>query len=144
MPSLVSDLTAMLEPARVLHSREDLLAYGYDGTAALSGAGAAVVMVRSTDEIVSVVKYAAANRIPIVGRGSGTGLSGVRDVTGQTVPGTELQLRAVSSLLSPPFTTLPTWLTALLGAVIAVTAVLARGLWGFALAMLALLAAGPL
>ena len=66
MPSLVSDLTAMLEPARVLHSREDLLAYGYDGTAALSGAGAAVVMVRSTDEIVSVVKYAAANRIPIV------------------------------------------------------------------------------
>ncbi|MDK2013361.1 MULTISPECIES: sensor domain-containing diguanylate cyclase [unclassified Deinococcus] len=75
---------------------------------------------------------------------SGTGVGGVRDVTGQTVPGTELQLRAVSSLLSAPFTTLPTWLIALLSAVIAVTAVLARGLWGFALAMAALLAAAPL
>ncbi len=75
---------------------------------------------------------------------SGTGAGAVRDVTGQTVPGTELQVRAVSSLLSPPFTTLPTWLTVLLSVAIAVTAVLARGLWGFALAMLALLAAAPL
>ncbi|MEQ1852945.1 MAG: FAD-linked oxidase C-terminal domain-containing protein, partial [Chthoniobacteraceae bacterium] len=47
-----------------------------DGTAAISGVPAVVVMVRTTDEIVALVKYAAANRIPIVGRGSGTGLSG--------------------------------------------------------------------
>ena len=76
MPNLVADLTALLDPARVLHSREHLLAYGYDGTAALSGVPAVVVMVKTTDEIAGIVKYAAANRIAIVGRGSGTGLSG--------------------------------------------------------------------
>ena len=76
MPNLVADLTPLLEPARVLHSREDLLAYGYDGTAAISGVPAVVVMVKTTDEIAGIVKYAATNRIAIVGRGSGTGLSG--------------------------------------------------------------------
>ena len=76
MPNLVADLTALLEPARVLHSREHLISYGYDGTAALSGVPAVVVMVRTTDEVAAIVKYAAANRVAIVGRGSGTGLSG--------------------------------------------------------------------
>ncbi len=73
---LVSDLTALLDSARVLHSREDLLAYGYDGTAALSGFGAAVVFPKTTEEVQKIVGYAAAQRLPIVGRGSGTGLSG--------------------------------------------------------------------
>ena len=76
MPNPVADLTLLIEPSRVLHSREHLLAYGYDGTAVLSGVPAVVVMVRTTDEVAAVVKYAAANRIAIVGRGSGTGLSG--------------------------------------------------------------------
>ena len=76
MPNLTADLTALLEPARVLHSREDMLAYGYDGTAALSGVPAVVVMVKTVEEVAAIVKYAAANRTPIVGRGSGTGLSG--------------------------------------------------------------------
>ena len=76
MPNLVADLTALLDPARVLHSREDLISYGYDGTAALSGVPAVVVMVKTTDEVAAIVKYAAANRVAIVGRGSGTGLSG--------------------------------------------------------------------
>ena len=48
MPSLVPDLTALLDAPRVLHAREDLLAYGYDGTAALGGVGAAVVFPRTT------------------------------------------------------------------------------------------------
>ena len=76
MPNLTADLTALLEPARVLQSREDLLSYGYDGTAAISGVPAVVVMVKTTEEIAAIVKYAATNRIAIVGRGSGTGLSG--------------------------------------------------------------------
>jgi len=76
MPNLVADLTPLLESARVLHSREDLIAYGYDGTAAISGVPAVVVMVRTTEEIAAIVKYAAAKRSAIVGRGSGTGLSG--------------------------------------------------------------------
>jgi len=73
---LVADLTALLDSARVLHSREDLLAYGYDGTAALGGVGAAVVFPKTTEEVQKIVSYAAAHRLPIVGRGSGTGLSG--------------------------------------------------------------------
>ncbi|MFN0068278.1 MAG: FAD-binding oxidoreductase [Limisphaerales bacterium] len=76
MPNLVADLTPLLEPARVLHSREDLLTYGYDGTAATTGVPAVVVMARTTGEVAAIVKYAAAHRVPIVGRGSGTGLSG--------------------------------------------------------------------
>lgn len=76
MPDLVADLTALLDSARVLHSREDLLAYGYDGTAALGGVGAVVVFPKTTEEVQKIVSYAAAHRVPIVGRGSGTGLSG--------------------------------------------------------------------
>jgi glycolate oxidase len=76
MLNLVSDLTALLDPSRVLHNREDLLSYGYDGTAAIGGVGAAVVMARTTEEVQKVVRYAAQHGVPIVGRGSGTGLSG--------------------------------------------------------------------
>ena len=76
MADLVRDLSALIEPSRVLHSREDLLAYGYDGTAAIGGFGAAVVMGRTTEEVQKVVRYAAEHGSPIVGRGSGTGLSG--------------------------------------------------------------------
>lgn len=76
MPNLVPDLTALLDPARVLHGREDLLAYGYDGTAALGGVGAVVVFPKTTEEVQRVIGYAAAHRVPVVGRGSGTGLSG--------------------------------------------------------------------
>lgn len=76
MPDLVRDLSALLDPARVLHSREDLLAYGYDGTAAIGGVGAAVTMAHTTEEVQAIVRYAAEHGIAIVGRGSGTGLSG--------------------------------------------------------------------
>lgn len=76
MADLVRDLSALLDPARVLHSREDLLAYGYDGTAAIGGVGAAVVMAHTTEEVQAIVRYAAEHGIAIVGRGSGTGLSG--------------------------------------------------------------------
>ncbi|GAA5438667.1 CHASE2 domain-containing protein [Deinococcus caeni] len=84
-------------------------------------------------------------KIVIIGlTATGSGAPSVRDVTGQTVAGAALQARAVSSLLSPPFTRLPQWLTALLAVATAITAVLARGMWGFALAMLTLAAAIPL
>ena len=76
MTNLVHDISAFIPPERVLHSREDLLAYGYDGTAALHGVAAAVVMVRTTDEVQKVVRYCDAHNVAVVGRGSGTGLSG--------------------------------------------------------------------
>ncbi len=76
MTNLVQDISAFIPPERVLHSREDMLAYGYDGTAALHGVAAAVVMVQTTDEVQKVVKYCDVHNVAVVGRGSGTGLSG--------------------------------------------------------------------
>jgi glycolate oxidase len=69
-------LTALLDPARVLHAPEDLLPYGFDGTAALSAPAAVVVFPETAEEVARIVRYAAEHRIPIVTRGSGTGLSG--------------------------------------------------------------------
>ncbi|WP_216318092.1 sensor domain-containing diguanylate cyclase [Deinococcus aestuarii] len=69
---------------------------------------------------------------------------GLSDVSGRAVPGVLLQARAVSSLLGPPFRWLPLWLTALLCVAAAVGAVLARGLWGFGLALVTLGLAVPL
>ena len=76
MTDLVRDLCAIIDPARVLHSREHLLAYGYDGTAAMGGTAAVVAMAQTTEEVRRIVLYAAEHRVSIVGRGSGTGLSG--------------------------------------------------------------------
>ncbi|GGS33084.1 sensor domain-containing diguanylate cyclase [Deinococcus knuensis] len=84
-------------------------------------------------------------KIVIIGlTASGTSNLTLRDVTGQVMPGVALQARAVSSLLSPPFTRLPAWLIALMAVATAVSAVLARGVWGFALALLMLALAIPL
>src|ERR1700743_881795 len=76
MTPRVSDLTAILDPKRVLSEREHLLTYGFDGTAALQGEAGVVVLPQSTDEVARLVRYAAREKIPIVSRGSGTGLSG--------------------------------------------------------------------
>ncbi len=76
MTTLVQDISAFIAPERVLHSREDLLAFGYDGTAALHGVAAAVVMARTVEEVQKTIQYCSKHAIAIVGRGSGTGLSG--------------------------------------------------------------------
>lgn len=76
MSSLIPDLQRLLEPERVLHEKEHLLTYGFDGTAALSSPATCVVLPESTEEVVKIVRYAAERGIPIVSRGSGTGLSG--------------------------------------------------------------------
>ncbi len=73
---LASDLCAILSPSRVLCAPEDLIAYGFDGTAALSALGAVVVFPENTQEVAALVAYAAAHNVPVVSRGSGTGLSG--------------------------------------------------------------------
>lgn len=73
---LIADLAALLDPARVLHEPEDLLPYGFDGTAALSAPVTCVVFPQTTAEVASLMRYAGEHRVPIVSRGSGTGLSG--------------------------------------------------------------------
>jgi len=76
MSSHVAELTAILDSKRVLTEREHLLTYGFDGTAALHGEAGVVVFPQTTEEVTKIVRYAAQEKIPIVSRGSGTGLSG--------------------------------------------------------------------
>lgn len=71
-----SGLAALVGEDRVLTSREDLIPYSFDGTAALQQLPEAVVMARSTEEVSAVLRWAQETRTPIVTRGSGTGLSG--------------------------------------------------------------------
>lgn len=76
MNTAATDLTAMLGKERVLTEPEHLAVYGFDGTAALHGRAGCVVFPQTTEEVARIVKYAAAEKVPIVTRGSGTGLSG--------------------------------------------------------------------
>lgn len=59
----------------VLTSREALLCYSYDATC-LRALPEAVVVVSSTEEVARVLALAHRERIPVVPRGAGTGLSG--------------------------------------------------------------------
>jgi glycolate oxidase len=72
----VSELTALLGTERVLTKLEDLIPYSFDGTAALRQRPGCVVFPRTTAEVAAVLKMAAGQRVPVVTRGSGTGLSG--------------------------------------------------------------------
>ncbi len=76
MNTAAADLTSMLGADRVLTEPEHLAVYGFDGTAALHGNAGCVVFPLTTGEVAEIVKYAAAKKVPIVTRGSGTGLSG--------------------------------------------------------------------
>ena len=76
MHPLTTALTAIVGEANVLTKAEDLIPYGFDGTAALKSKAGIVVFPQSTQQISDCVKLAASTGTPIVTRGSGTGLSG--------------------------------------------------------------------
>jgi glycolate oxidase len=76
MDKVAADLTRILGPERLLWEREHLATYGFDGTAALYAEAGCVALAKTTAEVTQVVRYAAQNKIPVVTRGSGTGLSG--------------------------------------------------------------------
>ncbi len=69
-------LQAIVGPANVLTKKEDLVPYAFDGTAAMLQMPGCVVFVETTEHIVALLKYANAKHLPVVTRGSGTGLSG--------------------------------------------------------------------
>ncbi|MCP5556976.1 MAG: FAD-binding protein [Verrucomicrobiaceae bacterium] len=73
---MVEALRGIVGPQHVLTEIEDILPYGFDGTAALKGRAGAVVFPHSTEEVAACVRLARENRVPVVPRGSGTGLSG--------------------------------------------------------------------
>src|SRR5689334_9396077 len=74
--SLIAELTGALDPARVLTAAEDVAVYGYDGTPVLRANPGCVVLPRTTAEVAACVRAARAHGVPVVARGSGTGLSG--------------------------------------------------------------------
>lgn len=69
-------LQGIVGPKNVLTKQEDLVPYAFDGTAAMIQMPGCVLFVETTEHIIALLKYANAHKLPIVTRGSGTGLSG--------------------------------------------------------------------
>lgn len=74
-PNVVRQLQKVVGDRAVLSTDRDLTLYEYDGSIE-KGRPDVVAFPRSTDEVVQLVKIAAENNLPLVGRGAGTGLSG--------------------------------------------------------------------
>jgi glycolate oxidase len=73
--SLLRELNSLVGSSNVLHKIEDLLLYEYDGSVEKARPDL-VAFPHTTEEVSRIVKLAAKYNVPVVGRGSGTGLSG--------------------------------------------------------------------
>ena len=73
--ALIKDLEGVLGPDRVFTHPADLIAYEFDSSV-ISALPDLVVFPTSTQEVVGVVLTAGRHRVPLIPRGSGTGLSG--------------------------------------------------------------------
>lgn len=69
-------LAAVVGREQLLTEAEDLVPYQFDGTAALKHKPLCVVFPADSEQVSQCVKLAVASGIPVVARGSGTGLSG--------------------------------------------------------------------
>jgi glycolate oxidase len=74
--SLLKRLREIAGPDEVLISKEDLIPYSFDGTAAIQEMPGCVVFARTPEQVGGVLRLANETRTPVVTRGSGTGLSG--------------------------------------------------------------------
>jgi glycolate oxidase len=74
--AVLQRLSAMLPPGRFLERPEQLAAYESDGLTAFRARPAAVVIPESAEEVIALVRFCHAERVPFVARGSGTSLSG--------------------------------------------------------------------
>ena len=73
---LLARLRSIVGAANVLTSKEDLIPYSFDGTAALQQMPGCVAFANNRDHIRNVLLLANETGTPVVTRGSGTGLSG--------------------------------------------------------------------
>ncbi len=74
--SLLRALQDLLGSDQVLTEPIDLVPYGFDGTATLKERPGAVVLATKTEQVSEVMRLAHEAAVPVVARGSGTGLSG--------------------------------------------------------------------
>jgi glycolate oxidase len=75
-PSAIARLGEIAGPENVLTAPEDLIPYGFDGTAALKHGAACVVLPKTPAAVAEVMRLARSAGLPVVTRGNGTGLSG--------------------------------------------------------------------
>ena len=75
-PNTEKDLAGIVGSERVLTAPEDLIPYGFDGTAAIRTRPGVVVLPGSSEEVAQCVTWARSHGVPVTTRGSGTGLSG--------------------------------------------------------------------
>ena len=74
--ALICELGDFLREDQVLTSPEDLSVYAFDGTAMLRQRPACVALPESRDEVVRILTLCNEREVPVVTRGSGTGLAG--------------------------------------------------------------------
>ncbi len=72
----LEQLRGFLRPDQLLTSPEELSVYAFDGTAMLHQLPECVVLPENARQVSNVLRWANEARIPVVTRGSGTGLSG--------------------------------------------------------------------
>ena len=77
---LVREISQRIGPEAVLWRPEDLMLYEYDGIACMKQPQA-VAFPLTTEDVAAIVRLAAREKLPVVARGSGTGLSGGSVVT---------------------------------------------------------------
>ncbi len=73
---LVTDLRTFLPLEAVLYESEDLKAYECDGLSAYRQMPMIVVLPRTEDEVIRILRICHTSKTPVVARGAGTGLSG--------------------------------------------------------------------
>ena len=76
MDTLVENLRALLSPEQVISEPEELLVYECDGLTHYRHRPRAVVFPGSTEEVAEVLRLLRRERVAVVPRGAGTGLSG--------------------------------------------------------------------
>ncbi len=74
-PEVLAALRAAIGAGHVLHDKADLATYAYDGTF-LESPPDCIVLPKTTAQVSAVMKVASTHRIPIVSRGTGSGLAG--------------------------------------------------------------------
>ncbi|HIG56259.1 MAG TPA: FAD-binding protein [Candidatus Latescibacteria bacterium] len=74
--ALIKELASFLRADQLLTSDEDLSVYAFDGTAMLHNRPACVVLPERGEEVAQILALCNKKAVPVVTRGSGTGLAG--------------------------------------------------------------------
>src|SRR5687768_13008872 len=74
--AVLQRLAALLPPERFMSGPAQLAAYESDGLTAFRTRPLAIVVPESQDEVIALVRFCHAEKLPFVARGSGTSLSG--------------------------------------------------------------------